>query len=128
MMKDSELDRILSEDETIIPSSGFADSVMEAVRREAQAPAPIRFPWKRALPGLAAGVVALSLIVLEATLYLIHGAPAGEGSAVGWTGLVPMVGSAAGTATGWIAFALLLSLVSVKLSMRFSRPSVRHTA
>ena len=45
-----EFDRIMSEEE-ILPSSGFAASVMEAVRREAAAPPPIPFPWKRALPG-----------------------------------------------------------------------------
>lgn len=45
-----EFDRIMSQEE-ILPSSGFAASVMEAVRREAAAPPPIPFPWKRALPG-----------------------------------------------------------------------------
>ena len=39
-----EFDRIMSEEE-ILPSSGFAASVMEAVRREAVAPPPIPFPW-----------------------------------------------------------------------------------
>ena len=45
-----EFDRIMQEEE-ILPSSGFAASVMEAVRREAAVPPPIPFPWKRALPG-----------------------------------------------------------------------------
>ena len=55
---DDDLDRILSETE-ILPSSGFAASVMAAVRREAEAPPPIPFPWKRFVPGfvVAGGVL-----------------------------------------------------------------------
>jgi hypothetical protein len=61
-MKHHDLDRILSEEE-ILPSSGFTASVMDAVRREAAAPPPIPFPWKRALPGLVAGGLTLALIL-----------------------------------------------------------------
>jgi len=130
-MKDRELDRILSEDETIIPSSGFAESVMEAVRREALAPAPIRFPWKRALPGIFAGALVLSLISVGVVLYLLQGTPAGEGSPLSLPELERLVHSAMGGASGWVAFGLVVSLVTVKLSMRFAsrRPSgVRYTA
>ena len=35
---DDEINRILSSEEEILPSSGFAVSVMDAVRREAAAP------------------------------------------------------------------------------------------
>jgi len=49
-MKDDDIDRILFQQDEIVPSSGFAASVMDAVRREASAPPPIPFPWKRALP------------------------------------------------------------------------------
>jgi len=49
-----DLDRILASEETIEPSSGFAASVMDGVRREAAIPAPIPFPWRRLVPGLAA--------------------------------------------------------------------------
>jgi hypothetical protein len=59
-----ELDQILLDD-TLVPSSGFAASVMESIAAiEAQAaaqsaaPAPIPFPWKLALPSLAALVIA----------------------------------------------------------------------
>jgi hypothetical protein len=57
-MKDELLDRILATEEELVPSSGFAASVMERIREEATAPRPIPFPWKRAIPGLvlAAGV------------------------------------------------------------------------
>ena len=62
----STLDRILSTEEELIPSSGFLASVMERVEDESRAPAPIRFPWKRAIPGfvLAAGVFGWGEVVL----------------------------------------------------------------
>ena len=48
------LDRVLGRDGEIVPSSGFAGSVMDAVRRQREAPAPISFPWIWALPAWAA--------------------------------------------------------------------------
>ena len=43
-MRDDEIDRILSSEEGIVPSSGFTVSVMEEVMREASTPPPIPFP------------------------------------------------------------------------------------
>ena len=53
------MDRLLAAEEELVPSSGFLAAVMERVQEEAQAPPPIPFPWKRAIPGmvLAAGVL-----------------------------------------------------------------------
>lgn len=52
------IDQILATEQPLIPSSGFLASVMENVHEEARKPAPIPFPWKRAVPGilLATGV------------------------------------------------------------------------
>jgi hypothetical protein len=50
--------------ESIEPSSGFAASVMERVREEAAAAAalgPIRFPWRRAVPGICMVVLAVAV-------------------------------------------------------------------
>jgi hypothetical protein len=47
----NEIDRILATEDALVPSSGFLASVMDHVQEEAAAPAPIPFPWKRALPG-----------------------------------------------------------------------------
>ncbi len=63
-MSDNDMDRILSKHDEILPSSGFAASVMEAVRREASAPPPIPFPWRRALPGIVVATFALVLVVV----------------------------------------------------------------
>ncbi len=57
-MSASPIDRILAGEEELIPASGFVASVMERIQEEARVPAPMAFPWRRAVPGmvLAAGV------------------------------------------------------------------------
>jgi len=56
----SKTESILASEEPIVPSSGFLAAVMERVIEESAMPAPIPFPWKRAVPGfvLIAGVFA----------------------------------------------------------------------
>ncbi len=120
MRHDDELDRILSEDEEVLPSSGFAASVMEAVRREASTPPPIPFPWKRALPGLAAAGLAL-------VLGLVQASAAGPGGAAPprlapWlSSLLPVLQAVVAGGGHWTALALLLTYASVRLSMRLAR-------
>ncbi len=46
-------DQILSNDESIQPSSTFTRNVMAAVRREAVEPVRLRFPWRRFSVGIA---------------------------------------------------------------------------
>ena len=111
-MRDDELDRILSEEPDIAPSSGFASSVMDAVRHQALTPPPIPFPWKRALPGLGAWGIALVLVFTMARSTAASPAPAWFTSPLTATHV---------TAAGLIILALLLSLASVKLSMRLTR-------
>lgn len=117
-MRDDELDRILSGNDEIVPSSGFAGEVMEGVRREASAPPAIPFPWKRALPGLAAWVVALVALIIAGVRYP-WGESAGTALAVN-SELTAIVDAAASVGVGWCALALLVSFVSVKLSMRLA--------
>lgn len=123
-MKHDEIDRILSREDEILPSSGFAVSVMDAVRREAAAPPPIPFPWKRAIPGLVAAGVVLVLVLVggvvavgrleKATSPDLSLALASLSSSI--FGLQRNLGSA----TIWTALALVASWVSVKLSMRLA--------
>jgi hypothetical protein len=61
-----DLDRILSADDSIVPSSGFAARVMAAVHTEAAAPPPIPLPWRR----LAVGPV---LIGVAGVVWLVKG-------------------------------------------------------
>ena len=67
-MSMDELDRILGQDEGLVPSSGFTRRVMEAVEQERQAEPPIPFPWLRLLPAIlgALGVVVTFGIYLAA--------------------------------------------------------------
>jgi hypothetical protein len=77
-LTDADLDRALNADQdTILPASGFADSVMTAIYHEASAPAPIPFPWRRALPGLAAAILVL-LGLIAAVVFVVRSAPAGK--------------------------------------------------
>ena len=72
-MSYEEIDRAMRDAE-IVPSSGFTDAVMEAVRRDAAAPAPIPFPWKRAIPGF---VAAWAVVIAVFVPMLAHAAPGG---------------------------------------------------
>ena len=57
MQRDNRLDFALFREEKIVPSSGFTDAVMKAIRTDAEAPPPIAFPWRLAIPGLASVIV-----------------------------------------------------------------------
>lgn len=121
IMNDSEIDRILSGQDEILPSSGFAASVMEAVRREAAAPPPIPFPWKRALPGLVVAALALALVVavgVAAIVQISRGALAQHLATT--PTLLTLPRGTAGSMLAWTALALLAAFLSVKLSMRLA--------
>ncbi len=118
---EDEIDRILSRGDEILPSSGFAALVMDAVRREAAAPAPIPFPWKRALPGLVVGACAL-LVVLVAGVAAIA-RMSRDSIAPQLPGYAPpaipsLFHGGIQSAVIWTMLALLLAFVSVKLSTR----------
>jgi hypothetical protein len=110
-MKAEELDRVLSEEPDIVPSSGFVASVMEAVTAEATAP-PLPFPWKRAWP-LAAGLAALFvwLMILQFRPELAGPGP----DLYSWFEMIfPM-------ATGWVIGALLMTVAITGWSLRLVR-------
>lgn len=112
--KTDKLDRILSIEEELVPSSGFAASVMDRVREEAAAPQPIPFPWKRVLPGItlaAAGLVWCAVKLAQmgiAEMNTLSSARVHLDAA--------MVGSV--ESAGWVAAALGLSLLSWLLAWR----------
>jgi hypothetical protein len=122
-MTDDDIDRILSCEEELLPSSGFAASVMDAVRREAALPPPIPFPWKRAVPGIM--VAALSLIAVAAVFVvgLAHAVKQGVGVplAPGWeSSLTTVITGTANPIVAWTFAALILTVVSVILSLRLA--------
>jgi hypothetical protein len=120
-MRHDDLDRILSKEEEILPSSGFTASIMEAVRREAAAPPPIPFPWKPALPGLIVSGLALVWAIREGVVQVIRGSVAAPLPTSFWRTLTSITESGRTVAAGWIVLVLLLSFVSVKFSMRLVR-------
>jgi hypothetical protein len=115
----SAIENILASEEELIPSSGFLATVMERVQEEARIPAPIPFPWKRAVPGilLAGGVFGWG-----AYEFIRQGIPS-----VGSLAFAPPHVSAALERpleqAGWVAMALAVSLVSWLLSRRIAGQS-----
>jgi hypothetical protein len=122
-MNNDELDRILSKQDSIQPSSGFTAYVMDAVREEAAAPPPIPFPWKRALPVLVVAVLALATVLIagiETAVQLARGPVSPQVESSLSLRLATQSSGLAGTEVVWILAALLAALVSVKLSLRLA--------
>ncbi|MGD0368298.1 MAG: hypothetical protein ABSA94_12655 [Acidobacteriaceae bacterium] len=117
-LSDPGFDRALSPgSDSILPSSGFADSVMTAVAREAAAPAPIAFPWKRALPGfVAAGAMAIVLIVAVVALLRPSAAASVAPSVDLQAVFAPVVHHA--TAALWLTVSLLIAVASLLFCRR----------
>jgi hypothetical protein len=114
----TELDRFLSETE-ILPSSGFAASVMEAVRREAAAPPAIPFPWKRALPGIIAGGGMLAVVLIVTVVQLARSGPATPLPPAWGIALHSIQETTLRLGGPWVALALLVSLACMKFAALF---------
>ena len=110
------IDRILANEEALIPSSGFLSAVMERVRDEAVAPARIAFPWKRALPGMVVLVIMVGVGAYELVRWAL--AAAGEftlsGPRISGAMMRPL------EQTGWVALAAGASLFSWVLAKRLA--------
>lgn len=118
-MAPGEIDRILATDDELIPSSGFLASVMDRVKEEARTPAPIPFPWKRAVPGIA---LAAGVFGWGAFEFIRHAPSAAQ--SIPFT--APHVSIPVGRPleqAGWVALALVISLVSWLLSRRLAGQS-----
>jgi hypothetical protein len=110
-MRSEDIDLILARNDNIVPSSGFADSVMGAIIREATEPPPIPFPWKRALPGLG-WCLAVSIA------FLTMGPRSGDNPPP-VSGALDLPAVLSGAV--WISAALMVSLLSVALSLAITR-------
>ena len=58
-MKSDDIENVLANEVKIEPSPDFLASVMRAVRRQAAALPPMKFPWLRLLPAILAMFVAI---------------------------------------------------------------------
>jgi len=110
------MEAILSGEEEIVPSSGFLASVMDRVHQEAALPAPISFPWKRAVALIlpVAGVCAWGVVELFRA-----GLPAMKLLPVTQLHLSANMMRPIEVA-GWLALALGISLVSVIFSRQLA--------
>lgn len=121
---DSPVDAALSaRDDVILPSSGFADAVMAAVHREAAAPAPIAFPWKRAIPGFIAAAGALAfLVAMLVALFRFRAAAAAVQAPASQVfdvaSLTQFMHSHFGADALWVALSLAIPLLCVLLMRR----------
>ncbi len=113
-MDDEKIDRILANDDELIPSSGFVASVMARIQDEVAAPAPIPFPWKRALPGVVLAGAGLGWGVVEVSRQAIAAAQTTHAVTVTIPDMVvrPLEGLL------WAALALGLSLGTLRLARR----------
>jgi hypothetical protein len=111
--------------ESIEPSSGFAASVMERVREEAAAAAalgPIRFPWRRAVPGICMAVLAVAVcatLLMLASIGAVQLASHAASSATA-ARFQPAVAGWAEVAMrlhlGWVAMGMMIAFVPITLS------------
>jgi len=115
----SRVDEILATEEEVAPSSGFLVSVMERVHEEARVPAPIPFPWKRALPGFVLAVLVFGWVGVELVRLGVQAIKQTSLVAPHFpAGLVHPMEQA-----GWVALALMSSLASWLLARRLAGPS-----
>lgn len=124
-MNNDSLDRILSHEENIVPSSGFVSSVVDAVNQEAATPPPIRFPWKPAVPGLVACLALAAILFTRFAAGVSYSSERMSGL-VSSDRILPFLkqmfhGAGTGASAGWIVAALLLSFIALQLSMRIVR-------
>jgi len=136
MDKGDELDRLLARSfgspdsaaahaESIEPSSGFAAAVMERVREEAAAAAalgPIRFPWRRAVPGICMVVLAIAVsatLLIFGAITVMHlashaafsaAAQGSRGTVAEWADMAMRLH------LGWLAIGTLIAFVPFSLS------------
>ncbi len=111
-MNHDDLDRLFTHEPEIVPSSGFTASVMNAMRVQAQAPPPIPFPWKRALPGIAAAVLAIAWIIFACVAVLSSNGGTSQVLSV------PPVLQSLWHAASWVLIALATAVASLLFSWR----------
>ena len=122
-----EIDQMLAahfaSDQELAPSSGFALSVMESLHAEADAPPPIPFPWRRAIPGLIAGlccVIGFGIFVLRTLHTFAFDAGASSKLSATLQASSPIHLTTLEQGLCWIAMATCLSIGAAVACIRFT--------
>ncbi len=113
------IDRILTSEDPIVPSSGFLTGVMEGIQEASRAPAPIPFPWKRAILAipLLAGVTGWG-----AYEFMRGGIPSVPDISMLQVSMAATTSALLHQAE-WVALAFMASLLSWKLARRLTGQS-----
>jgi len=117
---DDEIERILDGEDEILPSSGFAASVMEAVHRDVITLPPLGFPWRRAMPGVVALLAAYGMATWRFIVALNNKTP----NALFDEQLQQLFGVSMRSEIQWVIIAIALTIVSVLLPLRLMRGRV----
>ena len=121
-MKPDDIDHILSNEKLVTPSPDFLASVMRAVRRQAAALPPLKFPWLRALPGILAMFAAIMRLAWDLVGFLNE-----PDVLAGFKEqLHEFAAIAAQFGVQWIALAVVMTVASLLLSI--SLVSTEHYA
>jgi len=116
---DVEFDAALrAESDSLLPSSGFADFVMAAVRSEACAPPQI--PWRRALPGFAACAVMVGVLITT-LISAFRAEQISTAANLNWQAVLASIPHRGGAADAlWLSLSVLLALLCLALTSRLS--------
>jgi hypothetical protein len=118
-MTNDELDRILASTEQLLPSSGFATSVMDKVREAQAASQPRPFPWRRfglwvVLLCASAGFCGWDLVTLSAVAAL-QTALSGTLATLTNPSVLLLLGAACASVLGtYVLFVLTLRLAGAR--------------
>jgi hypothetical protein len=131
-MERDELDRLLSDEEIIRPSAGFAEAVMGEIYGEAQTPRTIAFPWRPVLAGLASATLGLGAAVGAAFTTPAADAAAQWAQIADWIarGAKGLAATGASETAASLALALTFMLVPVavyEFMLRIPSRGVRRT-
>lgn len=110
------MDEILATEDALVPSSGFAASVMEQVREEAAAPMPIPFPWRRAAVGMVLALGVFAWFGVELAQMVMRAIHTGTTASME----IPVPAIAALGQWDWVAIALGITLASWVLARRLA--------
>ena len=107
--------------DSLVPSSGFTQSVMDSVREQSTASQPIPFPWKRILPFAIMVFCILTAFIFVSFVFAPTQQPSGSvSSGVATPSFFSTLSPAAVISLGSIVSAIILCLAITFLSLKLA--------